>query len=158
MRIYKIKYSKGSGYLLWTNQITAFVNLINMIQIKIIIGTSITLSPLGIVSVCPGGQVALTCERTSGSFLYWTVSVPRLGNRTAAVADQGEITQLQFNGLHSTVFDISRASVNPLTSQMMINDVTTEINGSTIYCTSRDGIENGAPMVTINVTSKGNKE
>ena len=153
MRIYKIKYSKGSGYLLWTNQITAFVNLIT------IIGASITLSPLGIVSVCPGGRVALTCERTSGSFLYWTVSVPRLGTREVIVADQGNfsITQLQFNGLHSTVFNISRASVDPLTSQMMVNDVTSEINGSTIYC-SRDGNENGAPMVTINVTSKGNKE
>jgi uncharacterized Zn-finger protein len=37
---------------------------------------------------------------------------------------------------------------------MMVNDVTTEMNGSTIYC-SQDGNENGAPMVAIDITNKG---
>ena len=51
-------------------------------------------------------------------------------------------------------FNITRTSVNPLISQLMINNVTTEINGSTIYC-SEDGNENGAPTATINVINKG---
>ena len=120
------------------------------------IGASVTLSPLGMVSVCPGGQALLVCEITSGSsFLYWTVSVPHLDTRERVVADQGDFSpNLLFNGLHSTAFTITRTSINPLTSQMMVNDVTTAMNGSTIYC-SEDGNENGAPMVTINVINEG---
>ena len=119
------------------------------------IGTSIRLSPLGVVSVCPGGQVLLTCERISGSFLHWTVSVPHLGTRKTFVANQGTFTtDLQLTGLHYATFTITRTSINPLTSQMMVNNVTTEVNGSTIYC-SEDSNENGAPMVTITVTNEG---
>ena len=123
------------------------------------IGTSIILSPLGTISVCPGGLVLLTCERVSGSFLHWKVSVPHLAmTRDTVVADQGVISTkyLQFNGLHSTAFTFTRTSGNPLTSQMMIN-VTIEMNGSTIHC-SEDMINdnaNGVPMVTIAVTNKG---
>ena len=119
------------------------------------IGASITLSPSGMVSVCPGGQVLLTCERMSGSFLYWTVSVPHLPTRENIVPRQGVVrTALQFNGLHPSTFTVTRTSGSPLTSQMMVNDVTTEINGSTIYC-SEDGDENGAPMITITVINEG---
>ena len=117
------------------------------------IGTSISLSPLGMVSVCPGGQVLLTCEIMSGSFLYWDVSIPHLAmSRENIVSTQGAIstTALQFNGLHLTEFTVTRTSENPLTSQLLINNVTTEINGSTIYC-SEDGNENGAPAVAVNV-------
>ena len=119
------------------------------------IGASVTLSPLGMVSLCPGGQALLTCERTSGSFLYWTVSVPHLDTRERIVADQGDFSpNLLFNGLHSTAFTITRTSESPLVSQLLISNVTTEINGSTIYCTE-DGNENEAPMITIIVTNEG---
>ena len=73
-------------------------------------------------------------------------------SRETIVSNQGNIdkTALQFNGLHATEFTITRTSGNPLTSQMMVNNVTTEMNGSTIYC-SEDGNENGAPAVAVNV-------
>ena len=108
------------------------------------------------MSVCPGGQILLTCERMSGSFLFWTVSVPHLTTHDTIVADQGSVstTDLQFNGLHSTAFNVTRTSGNPLTSQMMVNNVSTEMNGSTIYC-SEDRNTNGAPAVAVNVTTKG---
>ena len=112
---------------------------------------------MGMVSVCPGGQVLLTCERMSGSFLYWNVSVPRLAmSREIIISSAGVIsaTYLNFGTLLSTAFSITRISGNPLISQMMINNVTTAINGSTIYC-SNNGDENGAPMITINVISEG---
>ena len=110
---------------------------------------------MGIVSACPGGQIVLTCERTSGSFIYWTVSVPHLGTRKPVVPNQGTFTtDLQLTGLHYATFTITRMSINPLTSQMMVNNVTTVINGSTIYC-AEDHNENGAPMVTITVTNEG---
>ena len=101
----------------------------------------------------------MTCERISGSFLYWTVSVPHLTmTRESIVSSLGIVstTALQFSGLHLTAFTVTRTSSSPLTSQIMVTDVTTAINGSTIYC-SDDGDENesGVPMVTITVTNEG---
>ena len=112
------------------------------------------------VSVCPGGQVLLTCEIMSGSssFLYWDVSIPRLAmSLESIVPRQGAIstTDLQFNRLHFTDFNVTRTSGSPLISQLMVNNVTAEINGSTIYC-SEDRNETGAPAVTVNVHINGN--
>ena len=123
----------------------------------IILGTSIRLSPLEMVSVCPGGQVLLTCETMSDPFLYWDVSILHLAmSREIIVSNLGAIstTALQFNGLHLTEFNVIRTSGSPLISQLLISNVTTEINGSTIYC-SEDGDEDSAPMTEINVKNKG---
>ena len=119
------------------------------------IATSITLFPLGMVSVCPEGQLLLTCERITGSILYWDVSVPRMPSATIQriVLSQGDLASPEFK-IGFTEFNITSTSDNPLTSQLLINNVTTEINGSTIYC-SEDGDENDAPMITINVKYKG---
>ena len=100
------------------------------------------------ISVCPGGQALLTCERMSGSVLYWDVSVPRLAiTRERIVQSQGVLLAPEFR-IDFTEFNISRTSDSPLISQLLINNVTTEINGSTIYC-SEDGDENNAPMMAI---------
>ena len=119
------------------------------------IGTSITLSSLGMVSVCPGGQVLLTCERISGSILYWTVSVPHpmATTRERIVTSRGVILSPEYR-IGFTEFNITRTSESPLISQLLINNMTIEINGSTIYC-SEDGNENDAPMIAINVIYKG---
>ena len=76
--------------------------------------------------------------------------------REAILSSVGVVsaTYLNFGTSLSTAFNITRTSGSPLTSQMMVNDVTTAINRSTIYC-STNGDENGAPMVTINVISEG---
>ena len=107
------------------------------------------------MSVCPGGQVLLTCERISGSLLYWDVSVPRMPSATTQriVLSQGDLASPEFK-IGFTEFNISRTSDNPLTSQLLISNVTTEINGSTIYC-SGDGDESNASMIVINVKYKG---
>ena len=109
------------------------------------------------VSICPGGQVLLTCERTSGYILYWDVSVPHMVGGTTTqeriVPSRGHILSPEFN-ISFTVFNITRTSESPLISQLLINNVTTAINGSTIYC-SEGGDENNAPMVVINIKYKG---
>ena len=107
------------------------------------------------ISVCPGGQVLLTCERISGSFLHWNVSVPDQVtlNRERIVSSQGVILSPQFK-IGFTEFNITRTSESPLISQLLVNNMSTEINGSTIYC-SEDGNEINAPMIAINVKYKG---
>ena len=120
------------------------------------IGTSLSLSTLGMVSVCPGGHVLLTCERISGpSVLYWDIFVPNLASdpQERIVLSQGVLLSPEFK-IGFTDFNITRTSVSPLISQLLISNVTTEINGSTIYC-SEDGNENNAPMIAINVMHKG---
>ena len=114
--------------------------------------STITLSPLEKILSCPGGQVLLRCERTAGSILYWTVTVsaPHLDTtRERIVPSQGDILLPKFK-IGFTEFDVLRTSESPLISQLLINNVTAEINGSTIYC-SEDGNENNAPMVAIDV-------
>ena len=130
-----------------------------------LLGTSISLSPLGMVTVCPGGQVLLTCEmeHVSGSILQliWDVSIPRMAGATTSQriiipASPGVVLSPEFK-IGFTEFNISRTSDDSLlTSQLLINNVTTEINGSTIYC-SEDGDETNAPMIAIDIKNKGKK-
>ena len=118
-----------------------------------VLGTSTRLSSLGMVCVCPGGQVLLTCERISGSFLYWNVSVPHLATtRERIVTSQGVLLP-EFK-IGFTEFNITLTSGSPLINQMLINNVTIEINGSTIYC-SEDGNGNDAQTVAIKAIYKG---
>ena len=107
------------------------------------------------VSVCPGGQLLLTCERMNGSILYWDVSVPPpiVITRQGLIVTGGDLLSPDFK-IGFTEFNINRTSYNPLISQLLINNVTAEINGSTIYC-SEDGNENNAPMTVINVKNNG---
>jgi hypothetical protein len=91
----------------------------------------------------------------SGLILYWDVSVPHTAGapNQRIVINQGDLLSPEFR-IGFTVFNISRTSESPLISQLLINNVTTDINGSTIYC-SEDGNETNAPMISINVKYKG---
>ena len=106
------------------------------------------------VSVCPGGQVLLTCERISGTILYWTVSSPHLDTpRDIIVTSQGVLLSPEFR-IGLTEFNITLTSDSPLISQLLINNVSTEISRSTTYC-SEDGNETNAPMTIVNAIHKG---
>ena len=93
--------------------------------------------------------------RVSGSILFWDISVPHMTGATnqRIVPSRGVLLSPDFR-IGFTEFNISRTSDSPLISQLLINNVTTEINGSTIYC-SEDGNENGAPMTAVNVKCEG---
>ena len=106
------------------------------------------------VIICPRGQALLTCERISGFILYWDVSVPHLASATTQriVPSQGVLLSPEFK-IGFTELNITRTSESPLISQLLINNVTIEINGTTIYC-SEDGNETNAPMIAIDVIHK----
>ena len=111
------------------------------------------------VTVCPEGQLLLTCERISGSILLWTISFPHpagaIRQRIIVPASPGVVLSPDFK-IGFTEFNITRTSDSPLISQLRINNVTTDINGTIVYC-SEDGDENNAPMTVINVKYKGMK-
>ena len=107
------------------------------------------------VAICSEGQLSLTCRRISSTILYWDVSVPPpiATNRERFVTSEGVLLSPEFT-IGITEFNITRTSDSPLISQLLINNVTTEINGSTIYC-SEGGDENNSPMTIIIVKNKG---
>ena len=82
------------------------------------------------VSVCPGGQVLLTCEGLNDSVLFWDASVPHMASPTTneqrIVTSQGTIVSPEFR-IGVTEFNVTRTSDNPLVSQLLISNVTTEI-------------------------------
>ena len=96
------------------------------------------------VSVCPGGQILLTCERLSGSVLYWDVSVPMATPHERIILSQGSLLSPDFR-ISFTEFNITRTSDSPLISQLLVNNVTTNIS---VYC-SDDGTENNSPMTVV---------
>ena len=60
------------------------------------------------VSVCPGGQVQLTCERMSGFTLYWSAFVPPLStSRERIVPSQGDLLITEFK-IDFTEFSVTR--------------------------------------------------
>ena len=76
----------------------------------------------------------------SGSILYWIVSSPPLGTpREIIVTSQGILLSSEFR-IGFTEFNVSCTSDSPLISQLLISNVTAEINGSRVYC-SEDGNE-----------------
>jgi hypothetical protein len=89
----------------------------------------------------------------SGSVLYWDVSVPLLATTRERVVTSQGVTLPVFK-IGFTEFNVTLISGSSLISQLLVNNVTTEINGSTIYC-SEDGNENNAPVTAINVINKG---
>ena len=95
-------------------------------QSCILLGTSIiSLSPLGMVSVCPEGQILLTCETMSGSVLHWDVSVPHLAGvmtqTIIIVPSPGVVPSPDFK-IGVTEFNVTRTSSSPLTSQLLISN------------------------------------
>ena len=155
MKVSYCNYNIIAAIGLKINQGKYYYNI--KLELICIIGTSIRLSPSRMVSVCPGGQVLLTCERMSGFILYWNVSVPRMAGaitqRIIVPASPAVVLSPDFK-IGFTEFNVTRTSSSPLTSQLLINDVTTEINGSTIYC-SEDSNENNPPMIAIDIKNKG---
>ena len=145
LQVYKIYYTPVSKYSIACNDS----------QSCILLGTSISLSPLGMVTVCPGGQLLLNCVRMSGAILYWDFSVPHVPSATTQrlVLSQGDLLSPEFR-IGFTEFNISRTSSSPLISQLLISNVTTEINESTIYC-SENRDDKNAPMTALNVEYQG---
>ena len=96
----------------------------------------------------------LTCERISGSILYWNISTSHpMATNQERIVTSGGVLLPEFK-ISFTEFNITLTSPRPLISQLMINNVTTEINGSVIYC-SEDHNETNALMIAIKVMYKG---
>ena len=102
--------------------------------------------PAGSVSVCPGGQLMLSCS-TNSSSMQWTVTVfppSYLDSResgTRSFLRLGlEIVHEQPIIANQTVFHFSKTSNSPLTSVVSVVNVTTDINETRIECIHAGGM------------------
>ena len=92
------------------------------------------------VSVCPSGQLNLTCNTTEQQ-LTWSITVShRPGDeRRLILAGGGADSALPLT-VSQTMFQFLRTSVSPLISIMVIDNVNTILNGTRVECLYGDGV------------------
>ena len=95
------------------------------------------LSPSGVVSVCPGGQLSFRCS-TNLRFLEWNVTIFQSGRPDSRRQLVTATTQLELDLLISGHhFNITRTSVYesyPLMSMLTIAMAVTNLNATRIKC------------------------
>ena len=100
----------------------------------------LTKSNPGAVSVCPGENLHFICS-TNQSFIEWNITIlqPESGqkqSRTKLVSDISPLAMIIING---TTFDTARNSSSgsrPLISTLSVANVTSNLNETTVNCTS----------------------
>ena len=121
-------------------------------------GTTMALSASssGVVSVCPGKQLCLVCTANHSDFLKWTIFLPE-GNITQSLRSipyegPGFIRPLNLtlNDTADTVaFHFTRTSekdILPLIAELLIDRVSTNLNGTNILCSPSNDSE---PQITF---------
>ena len=121
-----------------------------------------TISPSGIISVCSGDQLELTCTITdsrSFALLRWNVTLipenattPKVYDRTISSSSPSDQTaHLMINYTTITFSRISARNSFPFISRLLINPVSSSLNGAEINCVDAMTAES-SPIVVINVT------
>ena len=103
--------------------------------------TPVALSPSGLVTVCSGGQLELTCT-TAGGFLEWDIfQIP--ANGTSPVNFGGRLINNRpglppsYQIIDSVFFNFSRVSAPdtlPLMSRVVISPASSSLNGIEMVC------------------------
>ena len=106
-------------------------------------------------SVCSGEQLSLSCHAAPNvTLLQWNITIPdRLGRPDLRfLSSSGSTTSVTPLVIGQTVFQFLRISVSPLTSTLVINNVSMSVNGTRVECSY-----NGEVMETtiINVIGNG---
>ena len=105
--------------------------------------------------MCPRGQLNLTCLTTPGvTLLQWNIVFPDSSDseiRFISSRGSAESAKSTFT-LGHTVFQFSRTSSSPLTSLIVIDNVTTGLNGTRVECSYGDRV---MTTTIINVIENG---
>jgi hypothetical protein len=92
------------------------------------------------MSVCPGGQLMLSCSTPNGSYTQWNVwssvfSPLSSGNESKLFTKGGSETVNDTPVvINQTVFHFSKISDSPLISVLSVVNVTSDINQTRIDC------------------------
>ena len=119
------------------------------------------LVPTEEVSVCPGNQLELTCSTSESMFLQWNLTIPHYevtDTRVISASNMvGTVTPLQ---VPSVAFTFSITSASPLTSNLLINSTTGNLNDTKIICTERGSDLDRSSETNLHIinTTKGSSE
>ena len=121
-----------------------------MIYISIIHETGSTRS----VTVCPGELLTVTCT-TNGSFIQWTAAPAGAaqGSGFNSIVYKTRDVSTPYISINGTDFVVARNSTSPLVSVVLIDNVTSSLNGATLNCTHSDGMTS----TVINVIGNSKK-
>ena len=97
-----------------------------------------------VVSVCPGGQLNLTCNTMSDqthTALIWNMTFPhRPGYEQRLILAGGSADSASPFTVGQTEFQFLRTSVSPLMSTMVIDNVSSILNGTRVSCSYGGGV------------------
>ena len=119
----------------------------------------LTLSPRGVVWVCPGAQLDVTCS-TDRRFLCWTVTIPPsasdsgeavtrsllLSSSTQAAVDQLWVEMKTFNISITSTVDL-------FSSVLSYTIATADLNGTVINCSDYSRERSDSSMVIVYITT-----
>ena len=112
-------------------------------------------SSSGVVSVCPGKQLSLVCTMNHSRVLKWTISLPE-GNITHNLRSIPYNVPGFIKPLNLTLNDdivafhftrTSEAETLPLIVELLIDRISTSLNGSNVLCSP--GPSNDSELITF---------
>ena len=128
-------------------------------NINIFAESRLTLSPHGVVWVCPGAQLDVTCS-TDRSFLNWSVTIPLSASDSGEAVTRNRLISSTTQAIEPLVvemkaFNISITStVDPFSSILSYTNATADLNGIVINCSGIDNsrAESDSSMVIVHIT------
>ena len=123
------------------------------------------ISPSGVVTVCSGDQLELTCAITdsgASAILVWNVTVNSENaadrmNYTPVISSSiptNQTTKIMINSTNITFSRISAQHSSPLVSRLLMNPVSNHLNGTQVICANAMASETSSVAI-INI-SNGN--
>ena len=90
--------------------------------------------------MCPAEQHILICNTTQDQLLEWNVYIPyynrSYGPKVYAYQGTRDLSSVVVDSMVTLTFDrTSESGVRPFVSQLSINNVATQLNGTMINCT-----------------------
>ena len=118
-------------------------------------GATVILYPPGIVPVCNGDELELTCTIRSGRVLEWSITLMLPEDMTLkhvvdSVTQMFPMHTITVDG--SVMFTFSRISspnTQPLISQLLISPATSIVNGTEVVCVDRETHNSSSTRVYI---------
>ena len=91
--------------------------------------------------MCPGDQLNLTClAAPNETLLQWSIDIPgRPTSEQRFFSSGGNTVSVTPVTIGQTVFQFLRTSTSPLTSLMVIDNVSSDVNGTRVECSYLGG-------------------
>ena len=131
-------------------------------NINIFEESRLTLSPHGVMWVCPGAQLDVTCS-TDRSFLTWSVTIPPSASDSGEAVTRSRLysSSTKANAILPLVvemktFNISIMSrVDPFSSVLSYTNATADLNGTVINCSylGYSPAESESSVVIVHITT-----